>query len=248
MDKKLVQYKIFKPFNCLYSFTTTKTTLDEPFPRFTGNTVNTAQIKLQLAEKLGIPISQFVFPRQTHTNRVIEINSLPEKEIMNTDALITDKSGICICVQTADCVPVLFFDPVKKIISIAHAGWKGTVKNIAAGVIRMMTLKYRSEPGNILVAIGPSISKTVYEVGSEVTEMVRQSVPNPEVTLYKNARGKFHFDLWEANRQILITNGIQQKNIEISGECSFLLQEKYFSARRDGKETGRMVSGMFLSG
>lgn len=246
MDKELISYKIFKPFNCLRSFTTTKNTLDEPFPRFSGETINTTQTKLNLAEKSGIPVSQFIFPRQTHTNRVFEINRLPETEIMNTDALITDKSGICLCIQTADCVPILFFDPVRKVISVAHAGWKGTVKNIAARVVAKMKAEYNSEPAKILVAIGPSISKKVYEIGNEVSEIVRQSVPNPEATLHKNPRGKFHFDLWEANRQILLSKGIQQNNIEILGECSFLLKEKYFSARRDGKKTGRMVSGMIL--
>jgi YfiH family protein len=248
MDKKLVEYEIFKPFKNLQCFTTTKNSLVLPLPHFTGNhTENAANSRLTLSGILGFPVSQFVFPRQTHTNRVIRIDRLPKTEITNTDALVTDKPNICICVQTADCVPILFFDPENSVISVAHSGWKGTVKNIAANVIQKMKSEYHSEPAKILIAIGPSISKKVYEVGKEVAEMALKSIPNPELTLHKNSRGKFHFDLWEANRQILISQEIQQKNIEISGECSFQLKGKYFSGRRDGTETGRMVSGMILT-
>ena len=80
---------------------------------------------------LGISENQLVFPRQTHTDQVAEIESIPETELKDTDAMITGQTGICLCVQTADCVPVLLFDPEKKAIAAIHSGWRGTVKNIA---------------------------------------------------------------------------------------------------------------------
>jgi polyphenol oxidase len=79
---------------------------------------------------LGIQSAQLVFPRQTHTNYVVKSSEFPENEIKETDALVTNQPGICLCVQTADCVPILLFDPVEKVISAVHAGWRGTVKKL----------------------------------------------------------------------------------------------------------------------
>jgi hypothetical protein len=109
-----------------------------------------------------------------------------------------------------------------------------------------MKSQYNCLPQNILSAIGPSISPDVYEVGNEVVSAVKKSIPNAEKTLIKNSSGKFHFNLWEANRQILLANHVIPDNIEVLGECSFSQTNKYFSARKEGIETGRMVSGIML--
>ena len=109
-----------------------------------------------------------------------------------------------------------------------------------------MIADYHSKAENILVTIGPSIGPDVYEVGDEVVDAVRNSIPEPEKTLQFNPSGKYHFNLWEANRQLLVAAGILPQNIEITEECSFTLKDKYFSARRDGVNTGRMVSGIML--
>jgi polyphenol oxidase len=82
--------------------------------------------------------------------------------------------------------------------------------------------------------------------GNEVVEEVKKSIPNAEMLLHKNSSGNFHVNLWEANRQVLLENGLQQKNIEILGECSFTDSNKYFSARKEGIATGRMVSGIMI--
>ena len=141
MDKtqNFVQYNLFQTHKTLLAFTTTKQTLEESYPRFTGDHKSIFEKnRTQLALQLGIKAEQFVFPRQTHTNCVAEISSIPEKEIDETDALITNQSGICLCVQTADCVPILLFDPVKKVIGAVHAGWRGTVKKIVEATIQKM--------------------------------------------------------------------------------------------------------------
>ena len=249
MDKNnnFIQYKIFESFKNLQVFTTTKESLDEVNPRFTGDSIDIFEYnRKELAAKLGIQSNQLIFPRQMHTNCVAEILEIPSFEIEETDALITHQPGICLCIQTADCVPVLLFDPVKKVIAAVHAGWRGTVSKIVEVAVNKMVTEYHSSPKNILVAIGPSISPEIYEVGNEVVEAVRKSIPNSEVTLHKNSSGKFHFNLWEANRQILIETGVHSKNIEILGECSYQNSNKYFSARKEGIDTGRTVSGMML--
>ncbi|HSO87109.1 MAG TPA: peptidoglycan editing factor PgeF, partial [Draconibacterium sp.] len=229
------------------AFTSTKQTFETLNPRFTGDSRDIFENnRILLAEKLMIKPEQLVFPRQTHTNCVAEILDIPETEIKETDALVTNKTGICLCVQTADCVPVLLFDPVNNVIAAVHAGWRGTVKKIVEVAVQKMVVKYSSSPKNIVGAIGPSISQEIYEVGEEVVEEVKKSIPNADILLHKNSSGKYHVNLWEANRQILLENGLHKKNIEILGECSFTQNNKYFSARKEGMDTGRMVSGIMI--
>jgi YfiH family protein len=248
-NQGLVYYKIFRGSENVVAFTSTKQTFEKSNPRFTGDTPDVfEQNRILLAEKLMMKPDQLVFPRQTHTNCVAEISSIPSTEITETDALVTNKAGICLCVQTADCVPILLFDPVKNVIAAVHAGWRGTVKKIAEIAVQKMMHNYGASPKNIIAAIGPSISPEIYEVGDEVVEQVKQSIPNADLALHKNNCGKFHFNLWEANRQVLLHTGLQAHNIEILGECSFSETEKYFSARKEGIETGRMVSGIMLMG
>jgi len=249
MHKKneLIYYKIFSGFENVVAFTSTKQTFDVVNPRFTGDSKDIFENnRILLADKLMIKPEQLIFPRQTHTNCVAEISDIPENEIKETDALVTSQTGICLCVQTADCVPILLFDPVNNVIAAVHAGWRGTVKKIAEVAIQKMVLKYNSSPENIVAAIGPSISPDIYEVGNEVVEEVKKSIPNAEMLLHKNSSGNFHVNLWEANRQVLLENGLKEKNIEILGECSFSESNKYFSARKEGIATGRMVSGIMI--
>jgi hypothetical protein len=193
-----------------------------------------------------IKSDQLVFPRQTHTNCVADISNIPESDIKETDALVTNKKEICLCVQTADCVPVLLFDPVNNVIAAIHAGWRGTVKKIVEIAVQKMVKNYGSSPKKILAAIGPSISPDIYEIGDEVVREVKKSIPNSELSLFKTNSGKYHLNLWEANRQLLIKNKLQEKNIEILGECSYSKPSLYFSARKEGLQTGRMVSGIML--
>ena len=246
-NSHLLNYKIFQPYKEIIAFTTTKQTFGIKNIRFTGDSAETIEYNIQqLASKLEIHSNQLIFPRQTHTNCVAEILAIPEIEIKETDALLSNQPGICLCVQTADCVPILLFDPIKKVIAAVHAGWRGTVTRIVERTIKKMIQQYNSSPENILAVIGPSIGPEIYEVGDEVVKAAKKSIPNYEITLHKNSYGKFHFNLWEANNQILLENGVRTENIEILGECSFQNSRKYFSARKQGIETGRMVSGIML--
>ena len=246
--EEFVQYSIFKSFKNLVAFTTTKQTLNVINPRFTGDSVKRYERNRELlAGKLGISSKQLVFPRQTHTNCVADISGVPETELRETDALISNETGICLCVQTADCVPVLLFDPIENVIAVVHAGWRGTVNKITENAVQKMISDYRCKAKNIIAAIGPSIGPEVYEVGNEVVQSVRNTFQNPEKLLIQNNSGKYHFNLWEANRQILIDNQIEVENIEVFGECSYSHPEKYYSARKQGSKTGRMVSGILLN-
>ncbi len=248
MDKNLVTYPLLEAFAGVKAFTTHRQTFPGvDAPRFTGEPVQKIRKNREmLAHVLGIGPEQLVFPRQTHTSCIVELYGLPEEELENTDALATNQPGICLCVQTADCVPILLFDPKGKAISAIHAGWRGTVKQIAREAVRKLSATYRSSPADIRAVIGPSIGPDVYEVGDEVVKAVFAKIPNAPKTLSKNSSGKFHFNLWEANRQILMDCGLLPQNIEISGQCTFHKKDYYFSARRDGIQTGRLVTGIML--
>lgn len=245
--QNFITYSIFSGYKNLVAFTSTKQSFPTEKTRFTGDSPEIYSLSRKLlAQKLGIEVTQLVFPRQTHTSCVAEIAEIPECELKDTDALVTNQRGICICVQTADCVPVLLFDPEKSVVAAVHAGWRGTVKKIAAETVRKMVSLYNCDPAKIVAAIGPSISPVVYKVGSEVTEAVLQSIPNPEHVIHRKPNGKHHVDLWAANREVLMASGLKPENIEIAEECSFTDNDRYFSARKEGADTGRMVSGMML--
>lgn len=243
MDKTpdIIRYNIFQPFTNIWAFTTTKSTLPVEKVRFS----NMPENKSKLAAALALEPTQMIYPDQTHSSCVADVQEVPIAILSETDALVTNQAELCLCVQTADCVPVLLFDPVAKVIAAVHAGWRGTVGKIVEKAINKMT-KHGASAKNIVAAIGPSISPDVYEVGDEVVASARRSIPNVELALHKNGTGKFHFNLWEANRQLLLQNGVLAQNIEVLGACSFSETEKYYSARREGVDTGRMVSGIML--
>ncbi|MFW5831638.1 MAG: peptidoglycan editing factor PgeF [Prolixibacteraceae bacterium] len=246
-NHNLIQYNIFHPFTNLVAFTTRKNTLGNGLLKFTGNDPEMfRKYRQQLANILGIGLNQLVFPRQTHTGNVAEISNIPDNEPENTDALITNKPGICLCIQTADCAPVLLYDSQRDVIAAVHAGWRGTVLKIAENTILEMKNKFGSAPKNIHALIGPSISSEIYEVGEEVVKAVHENIPHAETSIRQYPGEKSHFDLWEANRRILLSCGVLPANIEIFGACSYQKDNDFFSARRDGVETGRNVSGIML--
>ncbi len=246
MDK-IIRYPIFQSFDNVLAFTSTRESTSDGKARFTGDRESVfTHNRQELAEMLGIETRNLIFPRQTHTATVCCVDVVPEIELTETDALVSNTPGLCLCVQTADCVPILLFDPVQNVVAAVHAGWRGTVARIVQKTVQKMTREFGSDALDIRAAIGPSIGPEMYEVGPEVVEKVRNSIPNAASTLRLNSLGRFHFDLWEANRLLLLEAGLAGSHIELLAECSFTDAEKYYSARREGADTGRMVSGIML--
>lgn len=206
-----------------------------------------------LSDKLGVGLDKIIIPYQTHGTEIreidetfFELNSKQKEGFLNgVDALITKLPSICIGITTADCVPMLFFDPVKKVIAAAHAGWRGTCGKIAEKTILTFIEKFDCNPSDVLVTIGPSISSEVYEVGKELVESFENAgFDISEIFSTKN--NSIYLDLWKANEQLLLKNGILPQNIEIAGICTYTEHEKFFSARRLGIKSGRMLSGIML--
>lgn len=206
-----------------------------------------------LCNQLGIGVQNLIIPYQTHKTEIREINETfiqltadEKSNLLNgIDALITNIKGVCIGITTADCVPLLFFDPVLKVVAAAHAGWRGTCGRIAEKTVLKMNQRYGCNPSDILVAIGPSISSNVYEIGNDVVENFENAGFEIE-KIFETRNDSIFLDLWAANQQSLENAGILQENIEIAGLCTYTEHERFFSARRLGLKSGRMLSGIML--
>ncbi len=245
------KFESFKKYKNIVHFVTTKEGwVSGNKPRFTGDSESIySGFRKELSVSCESDAGQFVFPRQTHSDRVAVVTSENyTSTIDDTDALITNEPGLFVCVQTADCVPILLFDPVKKVVSAIHAGWKGTVSKIAKKTVQQMVDQFGCNPTDIVAGIGPSIHMHAYEVGPEVVEAVEANFRNyPALLKPSMNEGRAFLDLWEANQTVLMESGVPEENIEIMGLCSFEHGDLFYSARRDGTDTGRMVSGIRLA-
>jgi polyphenol oxidase len=216
--------------------------------RVGDNPEHVQENRSRLKDALGIPQDHIFFPDQCHTDRIREIGELtPQDELKETDGLITSEKGLCLCILTADCVPVLLYDPKQRAIAALHAGWRGTYKRIVCRAVERMVKTYGSNPEHILACIGPAISQECYEVGEDVSGHFRFLFSDhPEVVRKSSQNGKDHIDLKESNSILLQRSGIKSNHIEISPVCTYSSSAQYFSARRDGIESGRFASGIML--
>jgi YfiH family protein len=146
----------------------------------------------------------------------------------------------------ADCVPILFYDPVRGAVGLAHAGWRGTVACIARATVRRMVEAFGCRPADIRAGIGASIGPCCYEVGDEVVEAARAAFPNARHLLRRQDGGRWHFDLWAANCHQLALEGV--KEIEVSGFCTACRTNEWFSHRAEEGRTGRLGAVIGLRG
>ncbi|MFO8236298.1 MAG: peptidoglycan editing factor PgeF [Bacteroidales bacterium] len=203
----------------------------------------------RLATALGITDNNLVFPQQIHSSNIYLISDTEniQGKIRETDGLLTQKPGLYLSVLTADCVPVIFFDPAVKAIGVAHAGWRGTVQNITGKMIDRFMEEFNSNPVDILAGIGPSIGPEVYEVGTNVIEAVhKQFGDNAKYLLREKGSGKAYLDLWKANRIQLEGKGVPANHIETAAICTYTNYIQFFSARRLGIQCGRFGAGIML--
>jgi YfiH family protein len=156
---------------------------------------------------------------------------------VQADSILTDNPLITLFMRFADCVPLLFYDPQKGIVGIAHAGWLGTVRGVARRTIEKMKSQYGSKPENIVAGIGPSISRDHYEIGPDVILKVRESFGAEEERLLESRNGRVYLDLWMANYIQLQKAGLEK--IEVSEVCTACHLEDWFSHRAEKGKTGR---------
>lgn len=199
-------------------------------------------------EALPCPIVQM---HQVHDVKVavVDRGDLTRDELEGYDAMITDLQGVAIGVRTADCIPVLLYDPVKKAAAAIHSGWRGTVSKIIGKTVSKMQSTYSSQPSDILAFIGPGICVDCFQVGEEVALNFKEagfdinslwSFRGPKTG--NGMEGGHHIDLKEACRQTLVESGLKNENIQISDLCTYEDNDLLYSARKEGIECGRNIT------
>ncbi len=193
-----------------------------------------------------------IIPHQVHGTEVRQVSdrflrlsaSEQQASLEGIDAVMTDVEELCIGVSTADCIPVLLYDPIHHCAAAVHAGWRGTVARIVGKTIHAMSAVYGSRPHDLQAVIGPGISRQHFEVGQEVYDAFAQA-DFPMETIASRYE-KWHIDLPLCNRLQMETAGVPPSHIQDTAICTYGQYEDYFSARRLGIQSGRIYSGIVL--
>ena len=202
-----------------------------------------------MAQALGVKAEDFTYTHQTHTTNVAVVRAEDKgKHFPETDGLVTNVPGICLVTFYADCVPLYFVDPVKRVIGLSHSGWRGTVGKMGKVTVELMEREYGCSPGDILAAVGPSICQDCYEVSEDVIERFRDAFAEElhSGIFYKKENGKYQLNLWEANRQILLEAGISGEHMAVTNLCTHCNPEILFSHRATGNRRGNLSAFLAL--
>ena len=211
------------------------------------------------SERDDVVSQDVLLPELTHSCNVEVVNE--RKMFPDTDALITQVPGLWIGVYSADCVPILVADTRLKVVAAIHAGWRGTVGGITRDTVERMTTDFGCRPEDLQAVIGPSISPEAFEVGEEVVMLFRQAAFPESIIRHQSSvacvtaageiadirSSSFYIDLWQANRWLLTEAGLREEHIQLTGLCTWGLPNRFFSARREGYSTGRIVSAICIN-
>ncbi len=202
-----------------------------------------------ICKAAGLDPNRLIFTRQTHTTNVLTadmkyLGAYPptDEGYTDIDGLVTNERNVTLVSQYADCVPLVFVDPVKKVIATSHAGWRGTVGEIGKVTINKMVNDFGCDKKDIIAGIGPSVSKCCYEVDDPVIDKVKQLplIKLEDVATIK-PNGKYMLDLKELNRLILINSGISPENIDVADICTCCESDTFFSHRVCGNDRGNLA-------
>jgi YfiH family protein len=214
-----------------------------------GRTVGDSEDAVQenysrICRTLDIARDSLVTGYQVHSDRVAIVGPDEKGALLpTTDALVTDSTEISLTLRFADCVPLFFFDPVRRVVALGHAGWKGTVNKIGSKVLDVFQTAYDSRSSDIIACIGPSIGPCCYQVGDDVIQQVEEAFPTATDLLLPQHDDSVHLDLWAANRHQLEMSGVTK--IEEAELCTVCHRDEFFSHRGDRGSTGRF--GAFLA-
>ena len=205
------------------------------------------------AGAMGFPVESIVTSDQTHTDHVRRVGRedcgsgiLRSRKYSQIDGLLTDEPGVTLATFYADCVPLFFVDPVHRAAALSHSGWRGTVRRIGRVTVEEMGRQFGTRPEDLVTAIGPSICQDCYEVGEEVAEAFYGEFGKDAGSdlLYSTGNGKYHLNLWEANRRVLTEAGVLPENIQMPGICTCCNPDFLFSHRASHGKRGNL--GAFL--
>lgn len=215
-----------------------------------------AENRRRLCRALSIAPDALLVPRQVHADRVQVIDAAwmqlpPEKRraaLDGCDALVTALPGVAVAVTTADCTPVVLIDPVKGAVAAVHAGWRGTALRIVCRAVETMSARYGCEPADLRATVFPCIGPQAYPVGEEVIRAIAGAGVDPDAVAFRPDVHEpvYCLDLAQTNSRMLLQAGLSEAHIERTCLCTFSREQAFFSARRQGFASGRMVSGALI--
>ena len=228
-------------------------TMNLSFSRGDDHTCVTENYR-RICSAIGVDYKKCVISKQTHTTNIRIVTEedigkgiVKSRDYDDVDGLITNIPGVTLVTQFADCVGLLFYDPVKKVIASSHAGWRGTVGKIGEKTVNMMCEHFGCNTDDICVGIAPSIGPCCFEVDSPVAEefMKMQGIDLSSV-IKNDGNGKYHIDLWLANYLTLITSGVKQENISVTDLCTKCHPDVFFSHRATEGKRGNLAAFICL--
>ncbi len=237
----VIQFRIFKPYTSLIHAFSTRQGGHSVAPYQTLNLGFTCGDDPQNVQKnreiffnfLSISQDRLVCPVQIHSDGIQIVDS--PGIVNNCDALITRTQNLYLTVQTADCYPIFVFDPLTKTIAIIHSGWKGAAVNIAGKTIQKLKDDFYVDPGNLLAAIGPGVQMENFQVDNSVYRQFNSKY------FISDGPGHYKMNLQQTIYDQLVTAGIREEQIERNQDCTYGKEKLYYSYRRDGRDSGRMM-------
>ncbi len=192
-----------------------------------------------------LPKERIFRAKQVHGNQVLEINDQSNLDVTieEFDGLLTNKTGLALSTYHADCVPIYYYDKVKKVIGLAHSGWKGTLNNISKTMVEKMISTYACDLKDIYIGIGPSIGPCCYEIKEDLEKEFKGKYPNEDIIFQVD--NQLYLDLWKANYINLIKLGIIEDHIFMGDFCTSCNLDILYSYRRE-RTKNRMLASIVL--
>lgn len=226
------------PFsNICYNLVTTKS-----LPSFRNKNGGLAYQNIKkTCSILNIAYERLILMQQVHSANIASVKDLKKRKLIATDGMIITEKGIYGCILTADCLPIIFFDPVKKHLALIHAGYKGLLNNIIASLIERLK-NAGSKPYDIFVAIGPAIGKCCYSVSKSRALQFAAVLPQARQSYLTKKDGKLYLDLKKIAKLQLQNNGIDLHKLEIAPFCTKTDNNLFYSYRAEGDNFGEFAT------
>lgn len=208
----------------------------------------------RICKILDADITDVVASVQTHTTNIRLVGEadmgkgvVRDTDFADVDGLVTDRPGVVLACFFADCVPLYFVDPVKKVIGLAHSGWRGTIARMGACMVETLVQQFGSNPKDLVVAVGPSICRDCYEVSEDVAIQFAEAFPDGKVVTPGKAEGKYQLDLWLANLLVLTQAGVAKENISVTDVCTCHNPDYLFSHRASNGKRGNLAAFLMMN-
>lgn len=259
----VIKYKIFDEYDdIIHGFSTRKggvsrahlSSLNLSFTRG-DRTENVMENHRRFGEACGYDYTRLVFSDQVHSTNIYEVTQkdigkgiINESDIKGIDGLVTNVPGIPLITFYADCVPLYFYDPVKKVVGLAHSGWKGTVEKIGTKMINKMVDNYGSNPSDIICAIGPSICQDCYEISKDVADRFKDMFKpeNNKQMMIDKGGDKYQLDLHKACKFNFMEAGVLEEHIAMPDLCTCCNDDLLFSHRKTRGMRGNLAAVIML--